>query len=127
MKSRTAAPETSLAASVAAEDLCAGQDVAVLNETFEFPSFLWECDSSTTSRQDVVRIQCAARESGIPLRIRAVCLPFVFATDPSGARRAIDIRLAQLVRLDAEYARLVRKQLRRRGNRPDRGAAADEC
>jgi hypothetical protein len=127
MKSRAAAPETSLAATVAAEDLRAGQDVAVLNETFEFPSFLWNCDGSTTSRQDVVRIQCAARDSGTPLRIRAVCLPFVFVTDPNGARRVIDIRLAQLVRLDAAYSRLVRKQLRRRGQRPDRGATADEC
>jgi hypothetical protein len=121
MKSRAAAPETSLAASIAAEDLRAGQDVAVLNETFEFPSFLWDCDSATTSRQDVVRVQCAARNSGTPLRIRAVCLPFVFVTAPNGERRVIDIRLAQLVRLDPGYARLVRKQLR---NQQGRTAAA---
>jgi hypothetical protein len=127
MKSRAAASETSLAASVAAEDLHAGLDVAVLNETFEFPSFLWDCDGSTAPRQEVVRIQCAARNSGMPLRVRAVCLPFVLVTDPNGARRVIDIRLAQLVRLDAQYARLVRKELRRGGQRHNRRATPDEC
>lgn len=108
------AQESTLAASVAGEDLRIGEYVAVLNEIHEFPSFFWGCDATTLSPHEVVRLRCAARDAGMPLRVEAVCLPFVLLRTPTGECRTLDVRMAQLVRLDEGYAKLVRKQLRRR-------------
>lgn len=114
MKSKTAAGEIKLAASVAGEDLCVGDDVAILNQILEFPSFLWDYDAAILSPHEWVRIPRAARGAGTPFRVRAICLPFVFLKAPNGKSRTVDIRQVQLVRLDKSYAKLVRKALRRR-------------
>ena len=114
MKAKTATIEPTLAASVAGEDLRVGDDVAVLNEIHEFPSFLWDCETARLAPDDVVRIQCAGRDAGMPLRVKAICLPFVFLKTPAGEHRTVDIRTVQLVRLNPRYAKLVRKELRRR-------------
>jgi hypothetical protein len=120
--------EMTLAATVAGEDLRVGHDVALLNETFEFPSFLWDCSGPTLRPQDVVRIECRARDAGTPQRVRGICLPFVFLEAPDGGHRTIDLRRVQLVRLDREYARMVRKKLRapRRNPAPPRPAPDDD-
>ena len=39
--------EVKTAATVAGEDLARGDFVSLLNETVEFPSFLWNCCDST--------------------------------------------------------------------------------
>lgn len=108
------AQESTLAASVAGEDLRIGEYVAVLNEVHEFPSFFWDCDATTLSPHEVVRLRYTARDAGTPLRVEAVCLPFVLLRTPTGECRTLDVRLVQLVRLDERYAKLVRKELRRR-------------
>jgi hypothetical protein len=110
-------PELTLAATVSGEDLRVGLDVAVLNETFELPSFMWSCCDVTLDPHELVRLQYQSRDGGTPLRVRAVCLPFVFVEQPDGRHRTIDLRRTQLVRLDRDYARLVRKKLRELGSR----------
>lgn len=94
---------TILAESVPPEDLCVGDFVTVLNEIVEYPSFLWDCDAHV-SPHEPVRVQWRAIDAGLPLRIEAVCLPFVFLEAPEGGNRTLDIRGCQLVRLSAEYA-----------------------
>jgi hypothetical protein len=125
MKTKAACPENTLAASVAGEDLCVGDDVAILNEIHEFPSFFWSGCETSVAPHEPVRIQSMARDAGTPLRVQAVCLPFVFLKTPIGKPRTVDIRRVQLVRLDASYARLVRKELRRK--RPRRTPPPPSC
>ena len=108
--SRTAI--TSLAASVAPEDLKCGDYVAVLKEIIEVPSFHW-FDITPCKRDELVRMQCIPTGSGVPLKINAVCLPFVFVKQPLGQCETIDVRRVQLVRLNEQYARKVRKRLRK--------------
>jgi hypothetical protein len=105
--------ETPLAATIAGEDLRPGDDVTLLNEVHEFPSFFWDCTAGTLSPHQTVHVQCAARDGGVPLRVKAICLPFVLLKSPTKDHRIIDTRRVQLVRLDRSYAKRARKHLRR--------------
>ena len=51
--------------------------------------------------------------SGQPLKVLAVCLPFVLVKGPLSKPRAIDIRQVRLARLDNQYARTAWKVLKR--------------
>jgi hypothetical protein len=105
--------EPGLAAMVAAEDLHCGDMVALLNETYEYPSFLWCSDSQLAPPEQPVRIPWRSPDAGIPLRVKAICLPFVFVQDAAGGYRTLDVRQCQLVRLRRDYARLVWRKLRK--------------
>lgn len=100
-----------LAASLAPEDIRCGDDVAVLNEMSEYPSFLWE-DPAAAPMDALVRVWWRPTEPGMPLRVKAVCLPFLFVKAASGETRSLDVRQVQLVRLSRRYARIVRKALK---------------
>lgn len=96
--------EISLAATVAPEDLRPGDFISVLNETFELPSFLW-ADSPIAGRDELVRIRCCASGAGAPLKVKAICLPFVFVKTSHGFAYAVDVRRVQLVRLQKQYVK----------------------
>ena len=104
--------DTALAASVAPEDLKCGDFVAVLIEVTEYPSFLW-FDLDATKRDELVRIRSIPSGSGLPWKVKAICLPFVFVKPPAGPCETIDIRRVQLVRLSERYGKTVWKELRK--------------
>jgi len=104
-------PAPTLAAIVAGEDLACGDYVALLNQFVELPSYMW-CGSIALSPHEMVRLKFSPSEAGQPLRIQAICLPFVYAKSSGGTLITIDTRQAQLVRLDRECAKLVWKALR---------------
>jgi hypothetical protein len=114
-----------MAATVGPEDLCRGDYVAVLNRTYEAPSFLWCCEAAGVSPDEPVRIRYRTREGGRPLKVKGVCLPFVFVKTPTGRWRSIDIRQVELVRLDRDYGRLVWKTLREQCKRRSQAAVSD--
>lgn len=101
-----------LAARVAPEDLNCGEYVAVLNIVHEFPSFLWCCDGSGVQPDEPVQVQFRAPSNGTPLKIKAICLPFVFVKCPKGTSRTMDVRQTQFVRLNDQYAAAVWKELK---------------
>jgi hypothetical protein len=98
---------THLAASVAPEDLNCGDYVAALNVVHQFPPFLWCCDGSGVAPDEPVQIQFRAPGAGTPLKIKAVCLPFVFVKFPNGNTQTMDVRQTQFVRLNPDYAATV--------------------
>ncbi len=102
---------SSIAASIAPEDLRRGDFVAVLSEVVELPSFLWT-DTLSSCRDELVRVRRLPTEGRAPLKVKAICLPFVFVKSPSGQFRTIDVRLARLVRLEKSYAKTVWKILK---------------
>lgn len=110
-------PELKVAATLAGEDVACGQYVAVLNETVAVPSYMWDGCGSSLPPQELVRLKIIPDHAGVPLKVVAVCLPFVYVKTPSRAVFTIDTRRVQLVRLDRRCARLVWKQLRRRSKR----------
>ena len=102
-----------VAATVGPEDLRRGDYVAILNQTFEAPTFLWCGDAATVTREEPVRMRYRTREGGLPLKVKAVCLPFVFLKTHEGRYRSIDLRQVELVRLDRGYAELIWKKLKK--------------
>jgi len=104
---------TAVATRLAPEDLRPGQDVAILTEVVECPTWLWCGELPGTRPDELVRVQALGRGAGRPLRIKAICLPFVLVTKTDGKSRTLDVRRVQLVKLDRDYAKLVRKLFRR--------------
>jgi hypothetical protein len=114
MKTEETTCDTPIARSLAAEDLKRGDFVSILHETVEYPSFWWGCDPQLWPPSEPVRMHCRTSDCGLPLKVKAICLPFVFVKKPCGEHRMLDIRQHRLVRLSAAYARHVWKTLSRR-------------
>jgi hypothetical protein len=108
---------SSIAAMVAPEDLRRGDFVAVLSEIVELPSFLWT-ETIPSGRSELVRVRRLPTEDRAPLKVKAICLPFIFVKLPSGQFQTIDVRLANLVRLEKRYAKAVWKTLRTTPSKP---------
>lgn len=104
--------EPRAAATVAGEDLASGDYIALLNQTVDFPSFLWDSCGASLSPHELVRLTTIPANAGRPLRVIAICLPFVYAKTPSGKTATIDTRRTQLVRLDRRCAKVIWKELR---------------
>lgn len=106
--------ELKVAATVAGEDLVCGDYVALLTETIDVPSYLWEGCGTSLSPDEMVRLKLIPEDAGQPLKVLAVCLPFVYAKKADAATVTIDTRRLQLVRLDRKCAKAVWKELRRK-------------
>lgn len=113
MKSTANNPECEayVARILAAEDLRCGDFVGILYETLELPSFHWRCDGQLLPPDELVRITYQPTEGGTPLKVKAICLPYVFVKQPNGEHKTLDVRRQQLVRLSETYARIVWKTL----------------
>jgi hypothetical protein len=100
-----------VASPLAAEDLRRGDYVSILYEIVEYPSFFWSCDPQLLTPGEPVAIRRLPSDCGTPLKVKAICLPFVFVKLPSGEHRTLDVRQHRLVRLSRSYARQVCKVL----------------
>ena len=116
MKTRLLDSECSSIAALVAPKTCRGEFVAVLSEVIELPSFLWT-ETLLSGQDELIRVQRLPTEDRVPLKIKAICLPFVFVKSPSGRFHTIDVRLAKLVRLERDYAQSVWKALKLRRQR----------
>ena len=109
---RTNSDSPHLSASLAPEDLNCGDYVAALNVVHQFPSFLWCCDASAVTPDEPVQVQFRAPAAGTPLKVKAICLPFVFVKFPNGNTQTMDVRQTQFVRLNSDYAAAVWKAMK---------------
>ncbi len=105
--------QTAMASRVAAEDIQPHDIVAVLNQVYELPSFLWSCLDSLTPMDNPVRLRFMPSDPGKPFKVTDVCLPFVYARNTSSKQVIFDIRRHQLVRLESHIGRKVWKRMRR--------------
>ena len=105
--------ETVVAKPLGAEDLRCGDFVSILHEIEEWPSYLWNCDAQLLPPGEPVRIQRRPSECGQPLKVKGICLPFVFVKQACGKHRTLDVRGQRLVRLNEKYARAVWRVMRR--------------
>ncbi|NUQ66641.1 MAG: hypothetical protein HUU20_29615 [Pirellulales bacterium] len=113
MKTKSASQlEPRAAATVAGEDLACGDYVSLLNETVDMPSYFWDGWGASLSPEELVRLRLIPDRAGQPLRVIAICLPFVYAKTPNGEMVILDTRRMQLVRLDRKCAKLVWRELR---------------
>lgn len=96
------------------EDVRAGDYVALLQVTYEFPSFFWSGDACTLPPDEPVRIGWTPACGGIPLKVKQVCLPFVFVRSPYGESQTLDVRQCRLARLDRKYGKTVWKSIKKK-------------
>jgi hypothetical protein len=101
---------TTVAATVAGEDVRCGDYVTVLNATCEVPSYMW--DQAMLPAGELVRLKIIPCEAGVPLKVFAVCLPFLYAKNASGELKTLDLRRQQIVRLDRTCAKKVWDELK---------------
>jgi hypothetical protein len=110
MKSNAAThDETNVSRSLAPEDLRCGDFVAIVQEVVEWPSFFWPCDAQLLPPTEPVRLVCRGTGGGTPLKVKAICLPFIFVKKPCGQHQTLDVRQHKLVRLSGLYAKAVWK------------------
>jgi hypothetical protein len=96
----------------------------VLYEIVEVPSWYWSDDATLGDREELVRIRTTPREDAVPLKVRAVCLPFVLARPPQGGERTLDVRRCRVARLDRAYAKAARKAYRKAKSKRGGGSPA---
>ena len=105
---------TDLARCLAAEDLRCGDFVAILEVVCEYPSFLWSFDPQVLSPSEPVCMRWRSPDGGNPLRVKAICLPYVLAKEPNGKHKSLDLRQCRLVRLSPGYAQMAWKKFRKK-------------
>lgn len=98
-----------MAKPLAPEDVRVGDFVAVLHRTYELPSFWWNAEAFQAPLDKPVRLQLIPDSAGEPLKVRAICLPFVFVKEPDGSQRTLDLRITHLARLHPDFAKAVCK------------------
>jgi hypothetical protein len=94
------------------EDVRPGDFITLLRETCEFLN-LWAACDPLMKREPMLRAEFTAKDAGVPLRVVAVCLPFVLVEDVSQTHRTLDLRRQVVARLDENYARKAMKRLGR--------------
>jgi hypothetical protein len=99
--------KSSLACSIAPEDVRRGHYVAVLHVVDEYLPFLFDKPGT-----EPVAIRWLPTSQTQPLEVVDVCLPFVTVVRANGAVCTLDVRRHELARLDDGYARRVVKHLR---------------
>lgn len=115
---QSSAEPTTMAATAAPEDLKRGDYVSILNEVVEFPTCCW-LELPMRAAEEPVRVRFMSLDAGVPLKVQAVCLPFVFVRHPNGRLETLDVRRLQLARVGRGYARTVWKCVRKsRARRP---------
>ena len=112
-RKRSVNTDSALAKPLAPEDVRCGDFVAVLHVICEVPSYFWSGDSFRLPHDELVRLKHIPDDAGQPLKVKSVCLPFVFAKNSAGERRTLDLRKCRLARLDRAYAKSAWKASRK--------------
>lgn len=103
----------SLAKVIAPEDLCEGDLIAVLNVVDEFVPMLLTREAWQESKSvEPLRVMYLPCGDPAPMKVEAVCLPFVLVKQADGAVRTLDVRRYRLARLPIEYGKRVWKLLK---------------
>lgn len=110
MKTAEHPQEATLAQRVAGEDLHVDDYVAVLKTTGQFLSCMW--DHFDPGSEKIVRVPFIPDDAGTPLKVFAICLPFVYAKRPNDTVATIDLRMTEIVRVDKGIAKAVWKQIK---------------
>ena len=93
-----------LARQQAPEDITPGSYVAVIRIVTEFisPKCFFEQHEDSITPTRITWLPCDEAE---PLRVTAVCLPFVLVETPRGKPKTLDVRQHVIARLDKDFAR----------------------
>ena len=117
-KTKTPKPKKNMALklttarSVVPEDLRVGDGVAVAHTDLQV---LADQDPPVGENYRVIKAHYIPHDAGDPLKVKAVCLPFVLAVNVAKQHVTLDVRRQHLVRLAPDYTRQAFKAL---GDKP---------
>lgn len=104
---------------LAPEEIRPGMHVCVTHEVDErLPYF--DLEDLRSCAPQTVRFVRLPTEPSLPLRVVAVCLPFVLAERPDGKQEMLDVRLRRVARLTGRFADLAMPGLRHAAERSGR-------
>ena len=109
-----------LAKTLPAEDIRRGDVVAILEMVYEYPSFLWSDDPHVLPPHEPVCVRWRSQHTKKPLKVKAICLPYILVKTPKGRHGTLDVRQCRLIRLSDCYARKAWKQFRKTGKKKSR-------
>ncbi len=89
---------------VRADDVCVGDYVVVMHESYDFVSM--SCFSDTDSMK-VERVTVLPNQTKSPVRIEAVCVPFLMVKAVGGKRTMVDMRRVQLAQVSGRFGQAV--------------------
>ncbi len=103
-----------LATSIAGEDVYEGDFVTVTQRTIEVPSYLWDSGDSWLRTEQLVRLRLIPQDAGIPLKVIAICLPFVYARRPNSTIQVVDLRREEVSKLEADRGKRIWREMQTR-------------
>ena len=95
---------------LAPEDIQVGNFVTILQQVLELPTFLWLGETAAVDRERPVAYRHTPANSGEPLKVLAVCLPFVYVENTSGEPATLEVRRSELAELPASYVEVIRRK-----------------
>lgn len=96
---------------LAPEDVSVGDFVAVLSVEHEYPWVSYYFEPPMAGQEEVVRVRLRPCRPCAPMRVEAICLPFIFVRTATGDTQTIDVRAMRLAKLSPKYAKYVRKAM----------------
>lgn len=113
---------------LAPEEIRCGQFVAVMHTMCEYLPLgpLFDLTTNVPESLATVRVLWLPQGDNTPMRVRAVCLPFVLVEYPSGDWQSLDMRRLRLAKLKKSYANEAWARLSEQARR-DRQREKDGC
>ena len=115
-----------LATPLAPEDVRPETFVAVHMTMKELPLWCLDADDLKYSSNRPPLVRRVPGNAGRPYKVKAVCLPYVYALAPDGEPLTLDLRQCRLVRLDDRYGRMVFQAMKAQAGRKGRKKDDDE-
>lgn len=92
---------------LAPEDIQVGDYLAILRVTSEYVVPPWQRTDCNPELTPVMRFAHYPANTGRPLKVLEICLPFVLVEKPNGKHTSLDVRRMQLARISAAYGERV--------------------
>ena len=109
--------ESNIARTVAPEDIRPGAYVTILHVIDEFLPLVFDSNDASWRSVQPFRVRWLPYGDQSPMKVKSVCLPFVFVMLPDGAHRTLDVRRHQLAEVARDYGRSVFEAARDRRKR----------
>ena len=103
--------QTDYAKELHPEDIEIGDYVAISKSVYQYPSYLWHHDYASLPPHEPVNVTLLSY-SVVPLKVEAICVPFVLCRCPDEKTQCLDLRQTQLFRLTQEFAEAMRSSLK---------------
>jgi hypothetical protein len=104
--------ESGIARPLAPEDVRAGDYICVMKVLQEYMPF-WAILEESWKKPELIRLTWMPADSGTPLKVVEVCIPFVLVQQVDGTHKTLDLRRHGVGRLSDRFGSRAFKRLRR--------------